>query len=491
MSKFPKDFLWGGAIAANQAEGAWDVDGRGLTKADVITAGSKNEERKISYIDKEGKPGLLKNKRETIPEGATHAVLEGYHYPSHDGIDFYHRYKEDIALFAEMGFKIFRLSIAWTRIFPKGDEEEPNQKGLDFYRKVFEECRKYDIEPLVTLSHFDMPLHLKEEYGGWKNRQMIEFYERFAETCFTEYKGLVNYWIPFNEINHPLMIAELFKENETKDHYQEVYQKLHHQFVASARAVKKAHHIDSENMMASMLAGVVFYPGTADPEDILLNEYNWQNIIYYAGDVQVFGEYPSYAKRLWDQHDVELEITEADLKDLKEGRVDMYTFSYYMSTIVTNHPTDDKVSGNYSSGVRNPYLDYSEWGWALDPKGIRYFIEKIYDRYNLPMMVVENGLGAEDSIDEDGRIRDTYRIDYVREHLKEMKKAIEHGANLIGYTAWGCIDLVSSSTGEMSKRYGFIYVDKDDDGKGTFNRIRKDSFYWYQKVIETNGANLE
>lgn len=388
-----------------------------------------------------------------------------------------------------MGFKVFRLSIAWTRIFPKGDEKKANQEGLDFYRKVFEECHRHGIEPLVTLSHFDTPLHLEEEYGAWGNRKMIDFYERFAETCFREYKGLVKRWITFNEVNHPLMIAELFKDKDAGADYQKVYQELHHQFVASARAVKKAHAIDPENKMACMLAGVVFYPGTADPEDILLNEYNWQNIIYYAGDVQVFGQYPSYAKRLWDKHGVELDIRPEDLADLSEGRVDFYTFSYYMSTIVTNHPSDDKVAGNYSSGVRNPYLDYSEWGWALDPKGMRYFIEKIYDRYEIPMMVVENGLGAEDEL-EDGQIADDYRISYLQEHIKEMEIAIDHGADLIGYTAWGCIDLVSSSTGEMSKRYGFIYVDKDDEGNGTFNRIKKDSFYWYQKVIESNGGDL-
>lgn len=320
MSEFPKDFLWGGAIAANQAEGAWDAGGRGLTKADVITGGSRNEERKITYIDKDGNPGFLENKRGSIPDGATHAVLDGYYYPSHEAIDFYHHYKEDIAMLAEMGFKVFRLSISWTRIFPNGDEETPNQEGLDFYRKVFEECQRHGIEPLVTLSHFDTPIHLEEKYDGWSNRKMIEFYERFAEACFTAYKGLVKYWITFNEVNHPLMIAGLFKENDSDEFYQGVYQQLHHQFVASARAVQKAHAIDADNMMGCMVAGIVFYPGTPDPEDVLEDQYMWENIIYYSGDVQARGEYPSYSKRLWDNYNVKLEITEQDRIDLKAGR---------------------------------------------------------------------------------------------------------------------------------------------------------------------------
>ncbi|WKD59612.1 family 1 glycosylhydrolase [Corynebacterium caspium] len=491
MSAFPPNFLWGGAISANQAEGAYDVDGRGLTKADVITGGARTVERKITYIDSSGQPGELRNKRADIPPGATHAVLPGYYYPSHEAIDFYHRYQEDIALFGKLGFKTFRLSISWSRIFPNGDETVPNAAGLEFYRKVFQECHKYGIEPLVTLSHFDTPLYLEEKYGGWNNRQMIDFYIHFAKTCFQEYRGLVKYWISFNEINHPLMIAELFREENEKAQFQAIYQQLHYQFVASARAVQLAHQIDPENTVGCMVAGVTFYPGTPDPEDILHNRYMWENIIYYCGDVQCRGKYPSYAKRLWDKYEVQLDISAKDLEDLAAGTVDMYTFSYYMSSIVTTHPNDDVVSGNYSSGVRNPYLEYSQWGWALDPKGLRYLIEKLYDRYSLPLMVVENGLGAVDEPAPDGTINDPYRIAYLQAHIQEMAAAIAHGAEVIGYTAWGCIDIISSSTGEMTKRYGLIYVDKDDVGNGTLERRPKQSFYWYQKVIASNGADLD
>lgn len=491
MSKFPKEFLWGGATAANQCEGAWNVDGRGPALTDVTTGGSVKEPRMITYIDKDGKPGAYNRMGGSLPEGAKHAVLDGYYYPNHDGIDFYHHYKEDIALFAEMGFKTFRMSISWSRLYPNGDEEIPNQKGIEFYRNVFEELRKYDIEPLVTISHFDTPLYLEDNYGGWTNRKLIEFYDRFAETCFREYKGLVKYWLTFNEINNVIMFLSMFGNKGSDKMYQDGYQKLHYQFVASSHAVKKAHEIDPENKVGCMICGITFYPGSPDPEDILLNRYSWELGIFYCGDVQCKGKYPTFAKRLWAEHNVKLDITEQDLIDLKEGTVDMYTFSYYMSTMVTTHEVKETVGGNFSAGARNPYLTYSDWGWAFDSKGLRYYLEMIYDRYELPIMVVENGLGAFDTVEEDGSIHDEYRIEYFRKHIAEMGNAIENGVDLIGYTPWGCIDLVSAGTGEMRKRYGFIYVDKDDEGNGTFARSKKDSFYWYQKCIKTNGEDLD
>lgn len=487
---FRKDFLWGGAIAANQAEGAWNVDGRGPAMTDVTTGGSVKEPRYVTYIDKEGNPGKVPS-HHPIPEGAHYAVLDDHYYPNHDGIDFYHHYKEDIALLAEMGFKVFRLSISWSRLYPNGDEKTPNPKGVAFYRDVFEECRKYGIEPLVTIWHFDTPLYLEEHYGGWNNRQLIDFYVRFATTCFQEYKGLVKYWLTFNEINGTVMGLDLFGNKGTDEEYQSAYQQLHYQFVASAKAVQIGHQIDPENMIGCMICGITFYPGSSDPDDILANRYQWEKGIFYCGDVQCKGEYPTYATRLWNEHHVQLDITDEDREELKKGTVDMYTFSYYMTSVVTTHESDDMVSGNFAAGVRNPYLQYSDWGWALDPKGLRYYLEMIYDRYELPMMVVENGLGAYDTLEADGSIHDPYRIDYLREHIKEMAVAINDGVDLRGYTTWGCIDLVSAGTGEMRKRYGFIYVDKDDAGKGTYQRLKKDSFNWYKKVIASNGEDLD
>ena len=489
-----KDFLWGGAVAANQCEGAWDADGRGPAKTDVTTGGAAGTPRMITYIDKDGRPGTMPSMpsmKESLPEGAHYAVLDGYYYPNHDGIDFYHHYKEDIAMMAEMGFKVFRMSISWSRIFPKGTEKEPNKKGLEYYRNVFEELKKYGIEPLVTLSHFDTPLYLEDYCGGWSNRELIEHFEHYVRTCFTEYKGLVKYWLTFNEINNTVMFLDTIGESASDEVYQSAYQHLHNQFVASARAVRIGHEIDPDNKIGCMICGITFYPATCDPEDILLNRHLWEKGIFYCGDVQCRGEYPSYAERLWAEHNVHLDITEQDLTDLKNGCVDMYTFSYYMSTLVTTHKYTDKVGGNFSAGARNEYLTYSDWGWALDPKGLRYYLEMIYDRYGLPVMIVENGLGAYDTVEEDGSIHDSYRIDYIREHIKEMKAAVENGVDLLGYTVWSCIDLVSAGTGEMRKRYGMIYVDRDDEGKGTMERRRKDSFYWYQKVIASNGEELD
>ena len=489
LMTFPKNFYWGGAIAANQAEGAWNVDGRGPAKTDVTTGGSVNKPRLVTYIDKDGNPHAEPDNPNGLPEGAHYAVLEDYYYPNHEGIDFYHHYKEDIALFAEMGFKMFRLSISWSRLYPNGDEETPNEKGIEFYRNVFKECHKYNIEPLVSIWHFDTPLYLEETYGGWKNRKLIDFYARFAKTCFTEFKGLVKYWLTFNEINNTIMFLDLQK-NVSDENFQNAYQHLHHQFVASAKAVQIGHEIDPENKIGCMICGITFYPGTCDPADIILNRHTWEKSIFYCGDVQCKGKYPTYAERLWKEHNVKLDITEEDLEDLRKGTVDMYTFSYYMSTVVTTHVVKDKVSGNFSIGAKNEYLQYSDWGWATDETGLQYYLEMIYDRYEKPLMVVENGLGAFDTVEEDGSIHDDYRIEYYRKHIKAMNRAIENGVDLIAYTTWGCIDLVSAGTGEMRKRYGFIYVDKDDEGKGTFARSKKDSFYWYAHVIKTNGEEL-
>ncbi|WP_294560583.1 glycoside hydrolase family 1 protein [uncultured Traorella sp.] len=490
MSEFPKNFFWGGATSAIQIEGAYKEDGKGLSGSDCKTAGSFAKRRELTYIDQDGKPGAIpSNLGGTLPKGSKLAVLDGYFYPSHEAIDFYHTYKEDIALFAEMGFKMFRMSISWPRIYPRGDENAPNQKGIEFYKNVFHELHKYGIEPLVTIFHGDLPLYLENTYGGWTDRRLIDYYMKFAETCLWEFKGLVKYWLPFNEMNDYLLMLDMFGNISTKETHQKSFQIIHNMLVANARTVSLAHEIDPENKVGSMICGIPNYPATCDPNDILETRYRWEKGIYYTGDAQVFGEYPVFAKRLWSEYEVTMETQPEDFEDMKKGKVDFYTFSYYMSNLVTTHEVKDIVQGNFANGARNPYLNYSQWGWSYDPKGLRYYLEAIYDRYHLPMIITENGLGAKDTL-VDGKIHDDYRIEYLKDHLHECKVAIEHGVDLIGYTMWGCIDLVSASTGEMSKRYGFIYVDRDDEGKGTNQRIRKDSFYWYKEVIETNGEML-
>lgn len=491
MNKFPKGFFWGGATSAVQIEGAYNEDGKGLETGDCKTAGSFSKRREITFIDKDGHFGSMPSSLgKPLPKGAHQAILDGYFYPSHEAIDFYHHYKEDIALLAEMGFKMLRMSISWSRIYPTGIEEEPNQKGIAFYKDVFEELHKYDIEPLVTIFHGDLPLYLEEHYQGWVNRELIDFYMKLAKTCLTEFKGLVKYWLPFNEMNDYLLMLDMFGNVSTKESHKQSFQMIHNMLVANARTVKLAHQIDSENKVGSMICGIPNYPGSCDPVDILETRYRWEKGIYYTGDVQCFGEYSPFSKRLWNEYEICLNTKPQDFVDFKNGTVDFYTFSYYMTNIVTTHEVSDIVQGNFANGARNPYLEYSEWGWSYDPKGLRYYLEVIYDRYHLPMMITENGLGAIDKLEEDGSIHDDYRIRYLQDHLHECKIAIEHGVDLIGYTMWGCIDLVSASTGQMSKRYGFIYVDRDDEGNGSQKRIKKDSYYWYQTVIATNGEEL-
>ena len=482
---FPKNFLWGGATAANQCEGAWNIDGKGISIADC-TRIKKN-------VNKKDYKSLHEIKSEDIERAmSTNDTIE---YPKRHGIDFYHHYKEDLDLFQEMGFKTLRVSIQWTRIYPTGIEEEPNEAGLKFYENLFKEMKKRNIEPLVTLHHYELPLYICNNFQGWYQREVIGLFLKFCKTVYTRYKGLVKYWLTFNEIDsiirHPFMTGGLIESRFKPEEFEEVcFQAMHHQFVASAHAVKMGHEIDPENMIGCMICGITSYPATCDPKDIIANRHQWEKSIFYCGDVQCFGKYPTYAKRLWDEHQVKLDITEQDLIDLKEGTVDMYTFSYYMSSLVTTHEIKDQVGGNFTTGAKNEYLKYSDWGWAFDPDGLQYYLEMIYDRYQRPLMVVENGLGAFDTVEEDGSIHDSYRIDYYRDHIEAMKKAIDNGVDLRAYTTWGCIDLVSASTGEMAKRYGFIFVERYDDGTGDFSRRRKESFYWYKKVIETNGEDL-
>ena len=486
---FPENFYWGGATAANQYEGGWNLGGRGPSRSDITTAGSASAPRLVTRRLPDGTP-VVTRQFAPVPPGAKGAVLEGYYYPNQQAVDFYHRYQEDIRLMAQMGFKMFRMSISWSRIFPKGIEEEPNQEGLDFYRKVFQELRRYGIEPLVTLNHYDTPLYIEGELGGWKNRQVISLFDRYVKTVFQEYKGLVKYWLTFNEINSSILMLE-FIPQIPKEAASRQFQILHNQFVASAHAVCLGHQVDPENQVGCMIAGVCSYPLTCDPKDVLDCQMKWQMDTYYSGDVMVRGAYPPFAQRIWDQYGVTLDRTEQDEKDLLAGKVDFYSFSYYSTTCTTTHPEAEKDgTGNLSMGAKNPYLSYSQWGWSMDPEGLRYYLNALYGRYQIPLMVVENGLGAADRLEEDGKVHDPYRIEYLRGHIQAMDAALGDGVKLLAYTPWGCIDLISASTGEMKKRYGFVYVDLDDEGRGTKDRYPKDSFYWYKKVIASNGEDL-
>ncbi len=476
---FPKGFLWGGACAANQFEGAWDVDGKGPSVPDMCTNGSH-----------------------TTPKWVTTAIRPDKLYPSHEAIDFYHHYEGDIALFAEMGFKVFRTSINWTRIYPTGEEETPNEAGLAFYDKVFDCCKKYGIEPLVTISHYELPYALVEKYNGWADRRLVDCYVRYCKTIFERYKDKVKYWLTFNEINMGalptgnLMALGLVQGYEgprtgIPDNEGLRFQALHHQFVASAKAVAFAHEHYPQFQMGDMNIFAAFYPLTCDPDDVLACQQRNQMVNWFCSDIQVRGEYPHYARRYFAERGIEIKTEPGDEEILRKGTVDFYTFSYYMSNCITTHETGAQVSGNGLGGEKNPYLKASDWGWQIDPKGLRWSLNEIYDRYRIPLMVVENGLGAFDKLEADGTIHDPYRIDYLRQHIQQMAEAVKDGVDLRGYTTWGPIDLVSAGTGEMAKRYGFIYVDKYDDGTGDLTRRRKDSFYWYKKVIATNGEDLD
>lgn len=464
---FPKNFLWGGATAANQCEGAWNEDGKGPSCADVMTAGSATKERVN-----------------------TRTVKEGIYYPSHQAIDHYHHFKEDIALFAEMGFKCYRLSINWSRIYPTGLEEQPNEAGLAHYDAVFDECLKYGIEPVVTLSHYETPLGLVDAFGAWKDRRCIDVFVKYATTVMQRYKGKVKYWMTFNEINCMSLSgwnAGGVLENDEATLNQAAY----HQFVASAKVVKAGHEIDPENKIGMMYGGLFSYAATCHPDDVMANITNMNSALFYC-DVMCRGYYPRYKLKELERKGIVLATQPEDQAILLEGKVDYLAYSYYMS-LVAGAKTQGMglATGNLYTGYSNPYLQTTDWGWQIDPVGLRISLNNLYDRYQIPLFIVENGLGAVDQVEADGSINDDYRIAYMRDHIQEMKKAVEiDGVELMGYTPWGCIDLVSAGTGEMKKRYGFIYVDVDDEGHGSFARSKKKSFEWYKKVIATNGEDL-
>ena len=470
-----KDFLWGGALAAHQFEGGVLNTSKGYSVADVMTAGAHG-----------------------VPREITNGVVEGKYYPNHVGIDFYGHYKEDIAMFADMGFKCFRTSIAWTRIFPLGDEEEPNEEGLQFYDDVFDELLKYGIEPVITLSHFEMPYHLAKEYGGFMNRKTIDFFVKFAKVCFKRYKNKVKYWMTFNEINNQMNFKnDIFGWTNSGAHFgnydnpeEAMYICGHHTLVASAKAVKIGKEINPDFKIGNMIAMVPIYPFSCRPADQVLAQQQMHDRFFFC-DVQCRGHYPAYALKMFERKGFNIDITEEDKKALAEGTVDYIGFSYYMTNVVDSTVTKDvskSTDGSSEHSVKNPYIKESDWGWAIDPEGLRYALNMFYERYEKPLFIVENGFGAIDVKEEDGSCHDPYRIDYLRAHIEEMKKAVEEdGVDLMGYTPWGCIDCVSFTTGEMKKRYGFIYVDRDNEGNGTLERSKKDSYDWYKKVIASNG----
>ncbi|MCG7338042.1 glycoside hydrolase family 1 protein [Staphylococcus sp. ACRSN] len=479
-SNFPKDFLWGGATAANQIEGAYNLDGKGMSTADFIEFIPKAQRTKDNEME------ITSDKIKQVQT----ANYQG-RFPKRDGIDFYHTYKEDIALFAEMGFKAFRMSIHWSRIFPNGYDTEPNEEGLAFYDKVFDTLLSHNIEPVVTLSHYETPIGLTEKYNGWVDRAVVDHFVRYAETVFTRYKNKVKYWISFNEINiiniSPYTGGGILSDKE-KDPLSASYQALHHQFVASALATKKLKAIIPNAKMGCMLARMKYYPNTCNPEDVLKAQQDNQGNLLYT-DVQANGEYPNYFNKFVVENNLSLDISDADLAIIKQYPVDYISFSYYMSLLSSTEPEGKTTNGNLMNSLKNPYLDASDWGWQIDPVGLRIVLNELWDRYHKPLFIVENGLGAIDEVD-DNQVHDQYRIDYLQRHITEAKKAIQDGVDLIGYLAWGPIDLISMSTSEMSKRYGFIYVDQDDYGNGSKKRIKKDSFDWYKHIIATNGDTL-
>ena len=466
---FPEHFLWGGAVAANQLEGAYDEGHKGLSIQDVLPQGLKGPRA----------------------EGPTSDNLKL------QGIDFYHRYKEDIRLFAELGFTVFRTSIAWSRIFPRGDEDEPNEEGLAFYDALFDECHAYGIEPLVTISHYETPLYLAEHYGGWTNRKLIDFYEHYVRTIFMRYRDKVTYWLTFNEINSilssPFMSGAIpiSKEDISPS---ELYQAIHHELVASALAVKIGHEINADFKIGCMVLAMPSYPLTPKPEDVIASmELNHQNELFL--EVQARGRYPGYSHRFFREQGISLDIRPGERELLQEHTVDFVSLSYYVSTCAAAKGTEATQAGDLFTGVVNPYLPASDWGWQIDPQGLRVILNTFWDKFQKPLFIVENGIGATDELVFDAEkgqwtVEDEYRIDYLKKHLLAVEEALEEGIPVLGYTIWGCIDLVSASTAQMSKRYGVIYVDRHDDGSGTLARYKKKSFYWYKKVIASNGAAL-
>lgn len=476
-----KDFMWGGATAANQIEGG-NIDSKGLSVSDVY------------YVTKQStKESLLSQWHEMTNEQVNEAIQnkKGLYYPKRKSIDFYNHYKEDIKLFAEMGFNCYRFSIAWTRIFPNGDESVPCEEGLKFYDKIFNELEKYNIEPIVTISHYEMPLYLVTKYGGWTNKKLIDFYVNFCDVLFERYSKKVKYWMTFNEINsmiyHPFVSAGLIEEGR-KNLDNDIFQSAHNQLVASSIATKNAKEYNKQSQVGCMVSYQLRVARTCKPEDVYASIEATRDLDFFI-HIHCKGEYPFYTERLFKEKNIEIDCSEEELKILKKHTVDYIGISYYMSTTVSATSEEyESAQGNViKTGLKNPYLPESDWGWQIDAKGLRTVLNQIYDKYQLPIIVAENGLGAVDLVDENGFVNDNYRISYLAAHIDQIKEAVNDGVDVFGYTPWGCIDIVSASTSQMSKRYGFIYVDQDDLGHGSLKRTKKASYEWYKNVIATNG----
>ena len=488
---FPENFLWGGATAANQYEGGWNEGGKGISCADCVTRGSRTKNRKITYKTPDGEIHEMEVFGGSAPDGAQFGCFEGYDYPSHEASDGYHHMIEDIDLFGEMGFKTYRLSINWTRIYPNGYDETPNEEGLKFYDAAFDECHKVGIKPLVTISHYETPVGLTNKWGSWVDARTIECFERYVKTIAERYKGKVEYWLTFNEINC-IAFGGWTAAGVYKNDPYSIAMASKHQLLASARAVQILHETDPNNKVGCMIGYALNYYLTCNPEDVLAT-WKEMNKYYFFSDVHARGYYPAYKLAEYRNAGIDINLTEEEKETLKNGTVDFISFSYYMTNCITVDPDAAQVTiGNMSMGFKNPYLKATDWGWQIDPTGLRIALNYMYDRYQKPLMIVENGQGGIDELEADGTCHDQYHINYLRDHIKAMDAAInEDGVELWGYTPWGCIDIVSASTGEMHKRYGFIYVDYQDDGTGDGKRYRKDSFWWYKKVIASNGADLD
>ena len=475
---FPDNFLWGGAVAACQIEGAYNEGGKGLSTSD-IHAYDRNLNRK--KVRERG--GTLEKIEYAIQD------KEGF-YPKRYGIDFYHTYKEDLALLKELGFKAFRTSISWTRIFPNGDEEEPNEEGLAFYDRLIDEIIKNGMEPVITVYHYDIPLTLVTKYGGFASRKMIDFYVRYAEVLLKRYRGKVKYWILCNQINYVPVVKfgslGIYDDQTSPEKMEElVYRAVHNQFVACAKVKQFAAEYDPHAWIGTMVSDEIYYPASCKPADIVFT-LKKNRMQYYFTDVQFRGTYPGYMLRYFEENGIDLEIQDGDLELLRNNTMDFLAISYYYTKILDA----EKNSMVPFDGLQNPYLEETPWDWRADPLGFYYCLSEYWDRYQKPIMVAENGFGAIDTISEDGRIHDDYRIAFLKKHIEQMKEAVKDGVDIIGYLSWAPIDMISSSSNEMSKRYGYIYVDQDDIGNGSKKRIRKDSFYWYQNVIASNGEKL-